>query len=91
MANNTKTEPEILINPTEKENKTVPETVTKATFNNLQQSFVEKCKQYDELTAAYRNLQMRYITDSDAAKHFVKTAALGLELLFPTQNKGGQR
>lgn len=82
-------EPEILINPTEKENKTVPETVTKTAFNNLQQSFVEKCKQYDELTAAYRALQMRYISDSEAAKHFVKTATIGLELLFPTQNRGG--
>lgn len=72
------------------ENTTTSSTTSNALFENLQQSFIEKCKQYDELAAAYKNLQVKYITDGEAAKHFVKTAMLGLELLYPTQNKGGR-
>lgn len=83
-------DPEITVKPVEKENKAFPETVNKVAFDNLQQSFIEKCKQYDELATAYKNLQVRYITDGEAAKHFVKTAMIGLELLYPTQNKGGR-
>lgn len=83
-------DPEITVKPVGKENKALPETVNKVAFDNLQQSFIEKCKQYDELAIAYKNLQVRYITDGEAAKHFVKTAMIGLELLYPTQNKGGR-
>lgn len=83
-------DPEITVKPVEKENKASPETVNKVAFDNLQQSFIEKCKQYDELAVAYKNLQVRYITDGEAAKHFVKTTMIGLELLYPTQNKGGR-
>lgn len=83
-------DPEITVKPVGKENKALPETVNKVAFDNLQQSFIEKCKQYDELAVAYKNLQVRYITDGEAAKHFVKTAMIGLELLYPTQNKGGR-
>lgn len=80
-------DPEITVEPVEKEKE---KTVSKVAFDNLQQSFIEKCKQYDELAAAYKNLQVKYITDAEAAKHFVKTALIGLELLYPTQNKGGR-
>ena len=59
-------------------------------FENLKQSYEEKCRQLEEVTTAYRRLYMKTITDGEAAKHFVKTAMIGLELLYPTQNKGGQ-
>lgn len=67
------------------------EVISRASFENLQQSYNEKCKQLEELSGAYRKLLMKSITDGEAAKHFVKTAMLGLELLFPNQNQGGQR
>lgn len=64
--------------------------VPKALLENLQQSFKDKCRQYDELSIAYRNLQIKYIADSEAAKHFVKTSMLGLEILYPTRNNKGE-
>lgn len=86
-------DPKITVKPVEKENTTTtpdPNMASKELFGNLQQSFVEKCKQNDELATAYRNLQMRYITDSESAKAFIKAAMLGLNLLFPNNNKGGR-
>ena len=70
--------------------KTEENTTTNVLFENLKQSYEEKCRQLEEVTAAYTRLYMKTITDGEAAKQFIKTAAIGLELLFPTQNKGGQ-
>lgn len=67
-----------------------PETVSKVVFDSLQQSFIEKCKQYEALFAAYKSLQIRINANGEAAKQFMRTASIGLELLFPTQDKGGQ-
>lgn len=70
--------------------RTTSDTTTNVLFENLKQSYEEKCKQFDALHSEYKRLLFKTMTDGEAAKHFLKTAMIALELLFPTQNKGGQ-
>lgn len=64
------------------------ETVSKAQFEQLQESYRKKCIEYDKLLGAYRALALRYTADGDAARQFIKTASLGINLLFPEDKKG---
>lgn len=62
--------------------------VSKAQFDQLQESYRLKCIEYDKLLGAYRNLALRYTADGEAARQFIKTASLGINLLFPEDRKG---
>lgn len=64
------------------------ETINKAQFEQLQESYRKKCIEYDKLLGAYRALALRYTADGDAARQFIKTASLGINLLFPEDKKG---
>ena len=57
--------------------------VSKAQFNQLQESYRKKCLEYDRLLNAYKALAMRYTNAGETAKQFIKTAYLGINLIFP--------
>lgn len=60
----------------------------KSQIESLQQSFQLKCKEYDQLVNAYRSLALRYSAAGEAARNFVKSLNISMELLFPTDKKG---
>ena len=62
--------------------------VSRAQFEQLQESYRIKCMDYDKLLGAYRALALRYTADGEAARQFIKTASLGINLLFPEDKKG---
>lgn len=62
--------------------------VSKVQFEQLQESYRKKCIEYDKLLGAYRALALRYTADGEAARQFIKTASLGISLLFPEDKKG---
>jgi hypothetical protein len=62
--------------------------VSKAQFEQLQETYRMKCLDYDKLLNAYRSLALRYTRDGEAARQFIKTALLGINLVFPEDNKG---
>lgn len=62
--------------------------VSKAQFEQLQETYRMKCVDYDKLLSAYRSLAIRYTRDGEAARQFIKTALLGINLVFPEDNKG---
>lgn len=64
------------------------ENISKAQFEQLQESYRKKCIEYDKLLDSYRRLALRYTYDGETARQFIKTASLGINLLFPEDNKG---
>lgn len=62
--------------------------VLKQQVENLQKSYQLKCRDYDQLLNAYRNLSIRYSAAGEAAKNFAKSMNLSMELLFPVDKKG---
>lgn len=64
------------------------ETVSKAQFEQLQETYRIKCMDYDKLVNAYKALIIRYSRDGENAKQFIKTAFLGINLIFPEDKKG---
>lgn len=79
---------EISTEPVTSKREKANETISKAQFEQLQDSYRKKCIEYDKLLGAYRALALRYTNDGEAAKQFIKTAVLGINLLFPEDKKG---
>ena len=69
---------------TEKEAKA--NTVSKAQFEQLQESYRTKCAEYNQLLEAYRALAIRYTNDGKKARHFIESAMMGIDLIFPNDN-----
>ena len=58
----------------------------KAKFAELQKSFERKSQEYNKLLEAYKALAVRYTNDGAAARAFIETAHIGIDLLFPKEN-----